>query len=686
MLNTRVSLATPAPSSDVDTPSSPSKRNVKSTETSLPPRARVMTPPPSSPPRVNPFTARQNAPMEIEHARDMSPLKPATSIQMQSRRVECVPPALGVHGGSLIADYTYALVVGRCKDAERANITAIDSSFVGVQPLALVALPPTAVHTSRVHAIIRWVPFTHVWNTRDARSISGTFVLRILGQNGLIVDGKRRRPGSIVRLEPGTTKLDFFGLSFRFEAVPPPVLGRPPLPQNVSAVSPMKQAQHHISTDAWEHQPEASHNLEAISENDHVLMSSAMDVPSSPPRLDVFSVAPPHRGSHVSDAPSVLEPAVSDTRGIDLPNTAGVELSAATKNTADYISTAKAAPKAVGNTPETSLNDVPTVSETRTNAHFSAQPSCDHVEHMSENSCVTGLASMEELSKPVSPTKPRPRAPGPAAMDTENMRQPLAELQNRSRPKGVTPQSLLEHARELVARLAPTYDLAGLLAGAIVFHRTATIAASEAVRSVLSSNPGMLRGEAGARTAAFSPSKRRLVAAGELVGRTPAHGEQILGWNVSDARWPTAARRAWHECLENELQLKPMFGTIQRPGKDTRGNPLECWFYYDKEYDEDRERAQNLGAFVKPMRNAVRSHKPIFWKKSEYSLATSHNEDDKLPYSPRGSNDDERPGKRLRKSLDDDTLDEPEPTWDRQGDLAWQTRGGNGRSKRRQQA
>ena len=72
------------------------------------------------------------------------------------------------------------------------------------------------------------------------------------------------------------------------------------------------------------------------------------------------------------------------------------------------------------------------------------------------------------------------------------------------------PSKSLDTARSLVARLAPTYDLAGLLAGAIVFHRTATISASEAVRSVLASNPSMLRGEAGACSVAYSPSKSRL--------------------------------------------------------------------------------------------------------------------------------------------------------------------------------
>ena len=51
------------------------------------------------------------------------------------------------------------------------------------------------------------------------------------------------------------------------------------------------------------------------------------------------------------------------------------------------------------------------------------------------------------------------------------------------------------------------------------------------------------------------------------------------------------------------------------------------------------------------MRNAVRSQKPIFWKKSEYVRATSNgytSDDDKIPYSPR--NEEARPRKRRAKA------------------------------------
>ncbi len=62
-----------------------------------------------------------------------------------------------------------------------------------------------------------------------------------------------------------------------------------------------------------------------------------------------------------------------------------------------------------------------------------------------------------------------------------------------------------------------------------------------------------------------------------------------------------------------------MFGVIQRAGKDASGNPLECWYYYDKENDPDKERAENLGVFAKPMRKALKGQKPIFWKRSGYA-------------------------------------------------------------------
>lgn len=456
----------------------------------------------------------------------------------------------------LSIDYRHTYVFGRCKDAERATQLAASPAFLGTQPVVLVCLPTSAKHVSRVHALLRWVPFSQLSGQGGAPI--GTFVLRIVGQNGLVVQGRRLRPDQVVRLLPGATDLDFFGAVVHVDTPPatteraaPMVSPRAP----VTAVSPIK--------------PQRPATPRAASPN-AVHSPAVLDVPSSPPRWHTDAQATP--------------------------------------------------------------------------------------------------VSVPERDSPEPPTPPSP--PSELSQTNRAIRTPAPKVPRDS------VAAMLEEARELVARLAPTYDLAGLLAGAIVFHRTATISASEAVRSVLASTPSMLRGEAGARTAAFSPSSRTTTS-DEASSRAPSHGERILGWRADDTRWMMAARQAWDECLEDELKTTPMFGEIQRPGRDTRGNPLECWYYYDKEYDVDRERAENLGAFVKPMRNAVRSQKPIFWKKSEYGRATSHTgailQDEKVPNSPRTS-DGEAKGRVRKSELLDLSLEEPEQTWDRHGDQPWSAR------------
>ncbi|WFD20892.1 hypothetical protein MCAP1_003147 [Malassezia caprae] len=544
MLRTRDSLATPAPSSDYDVVYPPEKGAaslVSGFDTQ-----RLPSPPPSSPPRDA---------LDAPSHRGCSPTKPLRAPTMRLQPMEA-PSVITMDSAEmpLSANYTHTYLFGRCKDTERATQLAASPAFLGTQPVVLVCLPDSAKHASRVHALLRWVPFSQLPG-QDGAPI-GTFVVRILGQNGLVIHGRRLRPGQVVRLLPGTTPLDFFGATVHVDT-PPATTERATLPAParapVTAVSPIKPMRTTRPTIPRAPTPEAE---------------PALHVPSSPPRW------------HERDETPAPEP------------------------------------------------------------------------------------EREPLSEPRSSSTPASPEAEPSAP--------------RTAPKVSTKDSaaaLLEQARSLVARLAPTYDLAGLLAGAIVFHRTATISASEAVRSVLASTPSMLRGEAGARAAAFSPSSRTITSE-EASSRAPGHGERILGWHMEDTRWTAVARQAWHERLEETLKTMPMFGEIQRPGKDTRGNPLECWYYYDKEQDVDRERAENLGAFVKPMRNAVRSQKPIFWKKSEYGRATSHNgatlEDEKLPYSPRTSDE---PRARARKSeLLDLAMDEPEQTWDRYGDQEWSAR------------
>lgn len=522
------------------------------------PSHTLATPPPSSPTRM---TWPSKGPSDTAPTQSGSPVKPARAPTMAVKEtiqpmVITVPDEATF---SLSLDYTHTFVIGRCKEPQRAPTLASHAlSFIGSQPLAFVCLPPSAKHASRLHALVRWVPFSSP--TGDATPI-GTFVMRILGQNGVVVQGKRHRAGQVVRLNTGENEMDFFGAKLAVQVPRSTAVVMPPPRPVATVLSPVKKMVQRAPSPA------------------------PVDVPSSPPRLD------------------------------DLPMSAPMVVPASSPG----------------------------------------------MERMSSPT-PSAAAPLEEA--PLSPTLPAKKD-----TTTDTVPKPGAEF---------SVPAYMDLARHLVERLAPTYDLAGLLAGAIVFHRTATISASEAVRSVLASNPGMLRGEAGARAAAFSPSSRRILS-DDVAKRSPAHGEQIRHWYTGDdSRWPNIARQAWHERLEEELQSKPMFGVIQRPGKDTRGNPLECWYYYDKENDEDGERALNLGAFVKPMRNVVRSQKPIFWKKSEYGRATSRNggtsDDDKLPYSPRTHYSESDTKKARKVDVLDTTLDEPEKTWDRVGDQEWSSR------------
>ncbi|WFD32457.1 hypothetical protein MSPP1_003505 [Malassezia sp. CBS 17886] len=453
--------------------------------------------------------------------------------------------------------YTQTLVVGR-GSVDKADLSMHEcTQLIGTQPVAYVRVPDSARHISRVHALVRWIPFTPAEAGGDRL---GLFVLRILGQNGLIVDGRRRRAAQVVRLDPGRTELDFFGLKVQFAVDD----------MDSSAVAPDGRSPTKRGA-CMGHIPPSSPAAFAEAEEENPIRPRARDCTPSP-----AAELSPLRGDSESPAPARV------ARAWMVPES-------------------------------------PTATMWRTQEARISSTGAEVAVARTEN------AAVEEEEHAMVCNDPSPCAGQPCAGTL---------VAAKTRPP-MDMASQFTTACSLVARLAPTYDLAGLLAGAIVFHRTATISTSEAVRSVLSANPGMMRGEVGARTAAYSPSKRRLPGTS---GALPEHGTVISGWE-SGTRWQAAARRAWHECLAAELQRARMFGDIQRPGKDTSGNPLECWYYYDQENDPDVERAQNLGAFVKPMRSAVRSQKPIFWKKSEYGRATSghasEGADDKLPYSPR---------------------------------------------------
>ncbi|KDN47721.1 hypothetical protein K437DRAFT_262372 [Tilletiaria anomala UBC 951] len=237
--------------------------------------------------------------------------------------------------------------------------------------------------------------------------------------------------------------------------------------------------------------------------------------------------------------------------------------------------------------------------------------------------------------------------------------------------------SARSRARRAVRMLAATYDLEGLLAGTIVFHRTATMASSEAVRGVLANNPGLMQGQAGERVPVHSSPQKKKLEMSEAVQRLQSsansaemqaesdglvHGNTVLLWEnpfankLDESRWKTMQRKAWAEHLQLLLHESPMFGSIHRQGRDSSGNALEAWYYYDHEKDHDKERATNLKPFVKPMRGVLKSMKPIIWKKSLYGRCDS---DVSLKATPRD----------LKTRVWDETQpEERESTWDKEGD------------------
>ena len=252
MLGPWVHPATPVPSSDHDVPSSPSGHAKHAKQVYAPPS--VATPPPSSPTvRDHPFSLFAEA---LEHAASRqaaaerapvhtgSPVKRAAVPPRRSVTVRA-DPDVGIRqtprGQVLQANYTHTLVVGRAKVLDRAAASEISPTFMGTQPAVCVPLPGTAKHVSRIHALIRWVPFTSPVDA-PPQAMSGTFVVRIVGQNGLIVNGERRRPGQVLRLMPNETQLDFFGVRLRFVAPAPTKAPVPRARAPVSGVSPTKRA------------------------------------------------------------------------------------------------------------------------------------------------------------------------------------------------------------------------------------------------------------------------------------------------------------------------------------------------------------------------------------------------------------------------------------------------------------
>lgn len=615
----------------------------------------------------------------------------------------------------LKGSFTHALLLGRSKPLEtprgtpsaaKKPVLALETfcNGIGSKPLQHVPLPNSARHISRRHAIVEWLPFSLAPRAKDSEApamSSGGFVVRILGQNGLIVDGKRRREGHVLRIIPGKSIIDFFGVKARFEVDPDAFIGtlvdaasqksdRTKVPRlsgpTSNGSSPLKRQDAHrtasrkslgstASQDAVSQLLRGSAPESSLSHSLYVKRSTISpnsNVPPSPPSSSSPTFPGRERDAQLRSSPDADEP---DARSEDLTSpslgrsrlqyvlTPKLGLSAALTGLRAVIERSSRMPKEKKHCQQAQLkrlmldaDDSPSECDEEADSRVpkrirstenarKIRKSTDtltategvpksrgtRVDDLTSDaeSDLTPLSSPVMLAQKERVAKPMKSRGMELARSQVIMRPPKVPA-TASIPAGAANTAgngaslhqadnfgnmLRDEARACVARLAATYDLEGLLASAIVFHRTATISASEAVRSVLASNQGLMRGEIGSLV-----PKAFFLAHGEVVPGWGAPSllvqEARLSASAAAERWSSTARRAWTERLELVLQSKRMFGQIQRAGKDASGNSLECWYYYDKDGDEDRERAANLGALVKPIRGALKTHKPIFWKKS----------------------------------------------------------------------
>jgi hypothetical protein len=600
----------------------------------------------------------------------------------------------------LFGSKSVSLVIGRSKPSgEPHAMAAHDASQqsaagdippsmqgLGAKKVLRVNLPNDARHVSRIHAIVEWIPFVaraaaskkqtvssftakgspvgaRLASQSNASGANGTFIVRIVGQNGLIVEGKRRREGQVLRLTPGKTLIDFFGVKCRFEHVPSSTDRRAsPVKSSQARVqewtqrvtSPVKKGaadvQAPVTTQALESMPVSSppassppHMLGLLSPskraNNNRGRASAADAEDEEADEVHSSPTPAHRrggglvagplnaqqvraGDSDEEMASGAKALLDDDDDDDEDDESDDEdyVPAEFEPKLKSVSSPRKPVAAIAalDDDSSSLSDSDAVDEQIGDAALATQPT---LATATRKGTLTSEGTTSKAAVAGDLTESQAKMPPPAATVAAVRNSARRSASNSPAPSspllGSSVQELQKLARNGVSQLAPTYDLPGLLAGAIVFHRTATISASEAVRSVLTTTPGLMKGQAGEHSVAFSPSKRKLPGAATL-----QQGCTVDGWPTQSEggeRWTSIARKAWREHLEVVLQSSPMFGVIQRAGKDASGNPLECWYYYDKENDPDKERAENLGVFAKPMRKALKGQKPIFWKRSGYA-------------------------------------------------------------------
>ncbi|KAK0538298.1 hypothetical protein OC835_001470 [Tilletia horrida] len=631
-----------------------------------------------------------------------------------------------------------------------------------------VCLPNDARHVSRVHALLHYSPFPSVNTSADKARVSptkiptamlGSFLLRIVGQNGLYVDGERLRADSIVTLVPGRTRLGFFSdveaiFDVHSDAMPAHIRSRALelqsrlVPRTVAGArsgSPVKKkgktAPSHASlltlVRAAAQQASVKAPVSAASSASPTRQERRLKEPRPQPNLARHDAGPtppptssPTRDSQTSSQDFVsqaLRPVPADhsadlgalspppssspvTTHVDIDPMTGLrkrkhrEVVAPSEDESSFGSDGDSdfgGGSAHSHQPQSSPAAAASRRRTADKAGQSpykikravmaieSEEEADEDEDEDDDSdsalsSASSLSDEEDLASPVRRPAKKAASSAPASDSQKKMPPPplpvrssvrqtlsAAASQNTRVPmaSGNVPLNadplavarglyLQAAARRSVAALAPSYDLEGVLVNVIVSHRTATMAASEAVRSVLNQTPGLMRGVLGPKSdkceflqdaAAVKTVGNDMVlscfAFEHALANTPlVNGRKLM---ITATQWNTALTKGWREHLELVLRYysaaRPTesqgsaaeemkepcgpFGSIQRAGKDSAGNPLEPWYYYNPEADPDRSRATNLKGIVKPIRGALKVHKPIYWKKAAYG----HNETDLAP-------------------------------------------------------
>lgn len=490
-----------------------------------------------------------------------------------------------------------AILLGRAKSDDEFSTLGSEAMVpqglaLGSTPIQRVALPSLTKHVSRDHAIIFHSPFGSSW------------AIKILGQNGLIVNDKRRRAGLILRLVPGQTTLDFFGIKCLFVGGPTGeekqgLQKRQQLMQ--SGESPRKRDSPSVQTSLGTIDGRSS--LPALSRAATPLqritatpikvrrlvgnpLKRPLGAPLSPPTSSPapFDHSSPvkmprgqRRGQLASSSPALNKDEEDESSDESYEDPRGSPSLARRSARHDDSGILLPVKERLGSEDEASM------ALKAGNKNTSNGDADDQPESWLGDGDLTSSPNLvtKRLEKQV---KFAPRN-SPKVDTRERMTSGSGVLRIGGPAVPSSFEKVHNHVRKGVAQLAETYDLQGLLAGAIVFHRTATISATEAVRSVLTSNPGLLRGEFGPEGSLPVGAEKGKPLAMWTFAEIVAGGLVEEVEELDKERVELWQKKAWRERLEECLMEGECFGIISRAGKDASGNPLECWYYYDKEHD-----------------------------------------------------------------------------------------------------